>query len=59
MHQTITKMKRFLIAIAFALFVLSSCETGYGKYGRCQANTKSGSQCKSNAGKTGYCGSHK
>ena len=40
--------------------MISACgERGYGKYGRCLATTKSGSQCKSNAGRTGYCGTHK
>lgn len=53
-------MKRLLTIVCLSAFLLTSCEgTGYGKYGRCKANTQSGSQCKSNAGKTGYCGVHK
>lgn len=50
---------RFIYVILLFLMISACGERGYGKYGRCQATTKSGSQCKSNAGKTGYCGTHK
>jgi len=53
-------MKRLLLYLTLVVFLFSSCDSfGYGKYGRCKADTKSGSRCKSNAGKTGYCGTHK
>lgn len=54
-----------IIIVALVLFFFflgkqNGCDgSGYGKYGRCQANTSAGSQCKSNAGKSGYCGSHR
>lgn len=34
-------------------------DKGYGKYGQCKGKTKKEVRCKSNAGKTGYCGKHK
>jgi hypothetical protein len=53
-------MKKIFVIILMSQLLLSSCEFArpYGKHGRCNADTKSGSQCKNNAGKNGYCGTH-
>lgn len=59
-HVKTKNMRTNIFYVIFLVLMISACgERGYGKHGRCQATTKSGSQCKSNAGKTGYCGTHK
>lgn len=60
MSSAIRKIVPITLTIALSL----SCtdlisDKAYGKYGQCQATTKKGKRCKSNAGKTGYCGRHK